>query len=83
MNDRIARLLGPVLVLLALLVIWEVWVRLADTPRWMLPAPSDIAQSFRDDWRLLAKHARVTLTEVLVGFGIALVARLLALATPA
>ena len=74
MSDRISRVIGPILVLLALIVIWEVWVHLADTPRWMLPAPSDIAQSFRDDWRLLAEHTRVTLTEVLVGFGIALVA---------
>lgn len=74
MSDRISRVIGPILVLLALIVIWEVWVHLADTPRWMLPAPTDIAQSFRDDWRLLAEHTRVTLTEVLVGFGIALVA---------
>ena len=69
-----SRVIGPILVLLALIVIWEVWVHLADTPRWMLPAPTDIVQSFRDDWRLLAEHTRVTLTEVLVGFGIALVA---------
>lgn len=74
MSDRISRVIGPILVLLALIVIWEVWVHLAETPRWMLPAPTDIAQSFRDDWRLLAEHTRVTLTEVLVGFGIALVA---------
>ena len=74
MSDRMSRVIGPILVLLALIVIWEVWVHLADTPRWMLPAPTDIAQSFRDDWRLLAEHTRVTLTEVLVGFGIALVA---------
>ena len=74
MSDRISRVIGPILVLLALIVIWEVWVHLADTPRWMLPAPTDIVQSFRDDWRLLAEHTRVTLTEVLVGFGIALVA---------
>lgn len=77
MSDRILRVLGPTMVLMALLVIWEVWVRASDTPRWMLPAPTDIAQSFRDDWQLLLKHTRVTLLEVLVGFSIALVAGLL------
>lgn len=77
MSDRITRVLGPVLVLLVLLVAWEMWVRIDNTPKWMLPAPTDIVTSFREDWRLLARHTRVTLTEVLVGFGIALVAGLL------
>lgn len=77
MTDRITRVIGPILVLFALLVIWQIWVRAADTPRWMLPAPTDIVESLREDWRLLAEHTRVTLTEVLVGFAIALVAGLM------
>ena len=77
MNDRIARILGPAAVLFTLLVIWEVAVHLNDTPRWMMPAPTDIAQSFRDDWEMLMMHTRVTLTEVLIGFGIAVAAGLL------
>lgn len=77
MSDRIGRILGPALLLFTLIAIWEIWVRLADTPRWMLPAPSDIVESFRTDYRMLAMHTRVTLTEVVIGFGIALVAGLL------
>lgn len=77
MSERIGRIVGPLLVLLALLAIWEVWVRLADTPRWMLPAPSDILAAFRADYALLANHTWVTLQEVLIGFGIALLAGLL------
>lgn len=77
MSDRIARILGPAAVLIALLVIWEVAVHLNDTPRWMMPAPTDIAQSFRDDWSMLMMHTRVTLSEVLIGFGIAVAAGLL------
>lgn len=77
MSDRIARILGPAAVLLTLLAVWEIAVRLNDTPRWMMPAPSDIAQSFRDDWGMLMMHTRVTLTEVLIGFGIAVAAGLL------
>ncbi len=77
MSDRIARILGPAVVLLVLLVIWEVAVHLNDTPRWMMPAPTDIAQSFRDDWDMLMMHTRVTLSEVLIGFGIAVAAGLL------
>lgn len=67
----------PGLLLLGLLGIWELAVRLADTPRWMLPPPSAIAQSFHADWRLLLEHTRVTLLEVILGFGLALVAGVL------
>jgi len=69
--------LWPTFLLLGLLGIWEVAVRLDDTPRWMLPPPSAIAQSFRADWRLLLEHTRVTLLEVILGFGLALVAGVL------
>jgi ABC-type nitrate/sulfonate/bicarbonate transport system permease component len=77
MSDRIARIIGPLLVLLVLTGIWEAWVHLSDTPRWMLPAPSDIVESFRADYRLLATHTWVTLQEVVIGFAIALVTGLL------
>ena len=68
----------PLMILLLLFLIWEVWVRVAGTPRWMLPPPSAIVDSFRADYRLLLQHTRVTLLEVLLGFGLALIAGLLA-----
>lgn len=77
MNERLIRMLAPAALLLALILIWELAVHLNDTPRWMLPAPSDIVRSFRDDWSMLMMHTRVTLTEVLIGFGIAVAAGLL------
>lgn len=77
-QERLSRALWPALLLIALGGIWEVAVHLTDTPRWMLPAPSDVFRAFRDDLGMLMRHTRVTLVEVLVGFGIALVAGLLA-----
>jgi ABC-type nitrate/sulfonate/bicarbonate transport system permease component len=67
----------PALLLIALGLVWEVWVRVSDTPIWMLPPPSAIFDAFRDDWRMLLQHTRVTLVEVLLGFGLALVAGIL------
>ena len=64
----------PFSILLLGLLTWEITVRLADTPRWMLPPPTAIAGSFRDDRALLFANARVTLLEILLGFGCALVA---------
>src|SRR5262249_4691647 len=65
---------APVLLLLLGLVVWEAWVRIDDTPRWFLPAPSAIARALARDRRLLAENAWVTLREVLVGFAIAAIA---------
>lgn len=62
----------PGLLLAGLLITWEAAVRASDTPEWMLPPPSAILESFGADWRLLLEHTRVTLAEVLLGFGLAL-----------
>lgn len=70
----IQRWLWPASLLFALLVVWEVLVRWRETPRWMLPPPSAIVVAFRDDWRMLLSNTQVTLVEVLLGFGLALVA---------
>lgn len=72
------RWLWPALLLLALGAVWEGAVHLTDTPKWMLPAPSDVFRSFRDDGAMLLDHTWTTLLEVLVGFGLALVAGLAA-----
>jgi len=73
----LGRWLPPALILLALLAGWEVAVRLAETPRWMLPPPSAVAASLRDDRDLLLSNGWVTLQEVLLGFGLALLAGVL------
>jgi ABC-type nitrate/sulfonate/bicarbonate transport system permease component len=70
----IQRWIWPALLLAALLLVWEAAVRINDTPKWLLPPPSAIVASFRTDWRVLLDHTRVTLVEVLLGFGVALLA---------
>jgi ABC-type nitrate/sulfonate/bicarbonate transport system permease component len=64
----------PLALLLIGLAIWELWVRLDETPAWLLPSPSAIGRALIDDRRLLAHHGWVTLQEVLLGFAAALVA---------
>lgn len=72
------RWLAPLLFLGLLLVAWEATVRIRDTPDWFLPAPSEVLQVFREDWRLLLDNTWVTLEEVVIG---GLLAVLLGLAT--
>jgi ABC-type nitrate/sulfonate/bicarbonate transport system permease component len=71
---HIQRWLWPAMLLVTLMLGWEIAVRVNDTPKWMLPPPSAIVESFRTDWRLLLEHTWVTLIEVILGFGIALAA---------
>jgi ABC-type nitrate/sulfonate/bicarbonate transport system permease component len=74
MTATLQRWIWPMVLLAMFLVIWEIAVVLTDTPTWMLPRPTDIYTAFREDYALLWRHTQVTLIEVVIGFGIALVA---------
>jgi ABC-type nitrate/sulfonate/bicarbonate transport system permease component len=63
--------------LLLVLLFWEVWVRVRETPTWLLPPPSDIGKTLWDDRALLWDNAWVTAKEVALGFLLALVAGIL------
>jgi ABC-type nitrate/sulfonate/bicarbonate transport system permease component len=80
-GDRIdgwaVRWLAPATLLAVGVAVWEAWVRIDDTPRWLLPPPSVIARTLVDDRALLWHHGWVTLREVLLGFALALVAGVL------
>lgn len=68
----IARRYGSAaLLLLALLVAWEVIVRAAHVPEYLLPAPTQVLADLKTDWVVLGPAMWVTLREVLLGFLIA------------
>ena len=67
----------PISILAGLVVLWELWVKLADVPKWQLPAPSAVAVELVSSKALLWKHTLVTLEEIAVGFAAALAAGLL------
>ena len=66
----------PSLIMLAVIGLWELVVRLAHIPGYLLPAPSQIAADLAADWPVLGPALLVTLREVLLGFAIAAVAGL-------
>ena len=61
----------PILIMIAALGLWELVVRLAHIPEYLLPAPSQIAGDLAADWQVLSPALLVTLQEVLLGFAIA------------
>ena len=64
---------SPLVVIAALLVVWEAAVRAFGVPAYLLPPPSAIAHRMVVDYRLLAVNAWVTLGEVLAGYALAIV----------
>jgi len=64
----------PFFLIVAILGIWEIAVRLSGVPLWLLPAPSDVFRSLDEDRDILLSNALVTLSEVLIGFALAVVA---------
>ncbi len=61
-----------VLLLAALIGGWEAWVRLNDTPHYVLPAPSRIWDAFFEIRGTLFGHIRTTVTEAVVGLAAAI-----------
>jgi NitT/TauT family transport system permease protein len=64
---------SPLVLIVALLVVWEVCVRVFGVPAYLLPPPSAIARRMVIDYKLLAVNAWVTLGEVLAGYALAIV----------
>ena len=70
-RDRVLRVVLPVIVLALSLAVWELVVRLAHIPPYVLPAPSLILQTFIADRVLLTQSLMVTLITTLEGFSLA------------
>lgn len=64
---RSGRWLPPAALLLAIVGGWEVWVRIRNTPDYILPAPSQIAAATGDAAPLLPGHLATTALETVLG----------------
>ena len=63
-------LVPPALALALLAIAWELWIRVADTPVYILPAPSAILRRLFGDLGYFASEGFVTLYEAMAGFGV-------------
>jgi ABC-type nitrate/sulfonate/bicarbonate transport system permease component len=74
LRQRWQRVILPAAVLVALIVIWEILVRLDTSRTRIIPAPSEILEAMlRTRETLLTRHIPQTMLETLLGLGIALV----------
>ncbi len=65
--------IAPALALIALLLIWEIGVRIDNTPKWFLPRPTVIFQEAYHSRSLLWANTVTTLKEIFLGYSIAFV----------
>jgi ABC-type nitrate/sulfonate/bicarbonate transport system permease component len=59
---------SPILLVIGLVLLWEAAVRVLDVPRFLLPAPSEIALLARDEWPLIQMHALSTIWSIASGY---------------
>ena len=57
----------PVIVIFAVLFVWQLICMAGVVPGYMLPAPTDVFSAFAEDYMLLLEHAQVTLLEAFLG----------------
>lgn len=69
----LGRILLPAIFMAALLMAWEMLVRLAAIPPYVLPSPTLIGATLINDWPLLSRALVVTLITTLEGLALALV----------
>ena len=60
-GTRIARIAVPVGMLALLVLVWQVYVTLAEVPHYILPSPVRVAQAMITDWPILSRALLVTL----------------------
>jgi ABC-type nitrate/sulfonate/bicarbonate transport system permease component len=71
---RTTRVLAPLAVLIGIAGLWEAVVRVAQTPHYILPRPTEILATFVQRFPYLAGHAATTLVEILLGILLAVLA---------
>lgn len=63
----------PVIAIIALVMLWQIFSVGLNIPVWLLPAPTRIVSELAQWWRVLPGHIWVTLYETLAGFFLAII----------
>lgn len=72
-RDTISRIVLPLLVVVGLLVGWEIAVRELETPTYLVPAPTLVAETLVDERQVLVSNSATTLVAIFFGFVMAVV----------
>jgi NitT/TauT family transport system permease protein len=67
-SARLVRILLPIVVLAAGVVVWDLVVRVNHIPPYVLPGPGAVFKTLIDDWNILSQSLLTTLWTTLEGF---------------
>jgi ABC-type nitrate/sulfonate/bicarbonate transport system permease component len=59
---------GPILLVIFLLLLWQVLTRAFDVPKFLLPAPTDVAALMVEEWPLIQMHSIATIGSIVSGY---------------
>lgn len=65
--------IDSILLCAALLVAWEIGVRIGNVPSYLVPPPSAVAERLVRDYDQILFHTVATTNEVVIGFGLAII----------
>src|SRR5882672_4510522 len=68
---KLLKMLTPIAGVLVFLAIWQAGVMISQAPAYLLPAPTEIARTFVDEFPKLLRHGWVTTYEMLLGYFLA------------
>lgn len=70
MSGPVTRWVGAVAAILFALALWQAIIWLTGVPRFVLPSPARVAQTWWDSRTLIAEHSWATLQEILLGLAV-------------
>ena len=73
LGERLIRILIPVAMLGALILLWAWYVTAYDVPHYILPSPSRVAKAMIEDWHILGPALLVTLKITFTALALALI----------
>ena len=73
MNDTARKILAPIVFMVGILIIWEVWVWAAGLPDFRMASPSDLVPKYIQYWELFLEKSWETLWRTVVGLALAVV----------
>ena len=70
---RFAQSWSSGILIAVLILLWETGVRFFEVPNFLLPAPTEIAALFVDEWALIQMHSLATVWAIVSGYVTAVV----------
>lgn len=70
LRESFIYLLPPMFTLMALCVVWELWIRIANVPEYIVPGPMAILSHLFGDIGFFVHHGLITLWEAIAGFAL-------------